>query len=69
MLVVQTGISTAAGASLLPLYPMDRPAEDTLEDSGKGHRLESWQMPTCADFRAVCHGDMRPNGDGLPGSH
>jgi len=28
---------------------MESPADDTLEDSGKGHRLESGQMPTCAD--------------------
>ena len=50
MLVVQKGSSTDAGASLPPLQPMERPADDTLEDSGKGHRLESAQMPTCADF-------------------
>jgi hypothetical protein len=42
--------STDAGASLPPLQPMERPAEDALEDGGKGHRLESEQMSTCADF-------------------
>jgi len=50
MRVVQRGSSTDAGASLPPLQPKERPAEDTVEDSGKGHRLESGEMPTCADF-------------------
>jgi hypothetical protein len=49
MLVVERGSSTDAGASLLPLQPMERPADDTLDDSGKGHRLEGGQMMTCAD--------------------
>ena len=50
MLVVQRRSSTDAGASLPPLQPMETPAEDALEDGGKDHRLESGQMPTCADF-------------------
>jgi hypothetical protein len=50
MLVVQRRSSTDAGASLPPLQPMERPAEDVLEDGGKDHRLESGQMLTCADF-------------------
>jgi len=50
MLVVQWQSSTAAGASLPPLQLMERPAQDALEDGGKGHRLETGQMPTCADF-------------------
>jgi len=50
MPVVQRGSNTDVGASLPPPQPIHRPAEDTLEDSGKGHRLVSGQMPTCADF-------------------
>jgi len=69
MRVVQMDSSTDAGASPPPLQPMERSAQDTMEDSGKGHRLESGQMPTCADFCAVFHGEMRPSGDGLLGSH
>ena len=41
---------TDAGAFLPPLQPMERQADDAPEDAGKGHRLESGQMPTCADF-------------------
>jgi hypothetical protein len=50
MLVVQRRSSTGVGASLPPLQPMERPAEDALEDGGVGYRLESGQMLTCADF-------------------
>ena len=49
MLVVQRGSSRVAAASLPPLQPMERPADDTLTESGKGHRLDSGQMPTFAD--------------------
>jgi hypothetical protein len=49
MLVVQRGSSTDAGASLPPLQPMERPADDALENIAKGHRRESGQMPTWAD--------------------
>jgi hypothetical protein len=50
LMVVQRRSITDAGASLPPLQPMERPADDAAEDVGKGHRLESEQMPTCADF-------------------
>jgi hypothetical protein len=39
-----------AGARLPPLQPVERPAESALESGGKGDRLESRQMPTCADL-------------------
>jgi len=35
-------------ASLLPLQPMGRPAEDALEGGGEINGLESGQMPTRA---------------------
>jgi hypothetical protein len=50
MLVVQRRSSTDTGAPLRPLHPMERPAESALEGGGKGHRMETVQMPTCADF-------------------
>jgi hypothetical protein len=50
MLVVQTRSSSDAEASLPPLQPIERPADDTVEEGGKGHRQESGQMPTCAEF-------------------
>jgi len=49
MLMVLRGSFTDTGASLLPLQPMERQAEDTLQDSGKDHRLEISKMPTCGD--------------------
>ena len=39
-----------AGISLPPLQPVERPATDTMEGSGKSGRLESRQMQTCADL-------------------
>jgi len=44
MLVVQRQSSTDAGASLPPLQPMERPAEDALEDSGKA---TGWKAGRC----------------------
>jgi len=38
------------GAPLLPLQQMERPAEDTLEDSGTENRLESGQKLARADL-------------------
>jgi len=53
MLMVQRGSFTHPGASLPPLQPIERRPDNTLEDSGKGDRLESGQIATCADVRAV----------------
>jgi len=50
MLVVWTDCGPEAGAPLPPLQQMERPAEDTLEDSGTGNRLERGQMPARADL-------------------
>jgi len=50
MLVMQKQNTTDAGASLLPLQPVVIPAESTLEGVGKGHWMESEQMPACANF-------------------
>jgi len=68
-MVVQRGSSSDVGASFPAMQPMERPAEDTLHDSGKGHRPKCRQMLPCADFGAVFHGDRRPSGDAHPGSH
>jgi len=38
--------SPDAGASLPPLQPMDRPAEDSLDKGGKSDGMESGQMLT-----------------------
>jgi hypothetical protein len=50
MLVVQRRNTTDAGASLPPLQPVERPAESALEGGVEGYRMESGQMPTCADL-------------------
>jgi len=50
MLVVQRRSSTDTGAPLPPLHLMERLVESALEGGGKGHRMETGQMPTCADF-------------------
>jgi len=39
-----------AGIPLLPLQPVERPVENTMEGGGKGDGLESRQMPTHADL-------------------
>jgi hypothetical protein len=41
---------TDAGTSLPPLQPMERPAEDALERSGKSDGMESGQIPTRKGF-------------------
>ena len=69
MLVVWREGVPDGGAPLPPLQQMERPAEDTLEDSGTGNRLESGQMPTRADLGAFYHRGVRPGGDGLLGGH
>jgi len=33
-----------------PLQPVERPAESALEGGGKGHWMESGQMPACANL-------------------
>jgi len=38
--------SPDAGASLPPLQPMERPAEDALEKGGNSDGMKSGQMPT-----------------------
>jgi len=50
MLVVWKDCGPDAGAPLPPLQQMERPAEDTLENSGTDNRLESGQMPARADL-------------------
>jgi len=50
MLVVWRDCGPDAGAPLPPLQQMERPAEDTLENSGTDNRLESGQMPARADL-------------------
>jgi hypothetical protein len=67
MLVVQRDSVPDAGAPLPPLQPVDRPAESALACGRKGDRLESRQLPTCADFLTDFDGRMRPRGGGLPG--
>jgi len=69
MLVVRKRNATDAGASLLPLQPVEGPAESALEGGRKGHWMESEQMPARANFGAFLHGKMRSSGDGLPGSY
>jgi len=58
-----------AGAPLPPLQQMERPAEDTLEDSGTDNRLESGQMPARPDLGAFHHRGVRPGSAGLFGGH
>jgi len=50
MLVVWRDCGPDAGAPLPPLQQMERPAEDTLKNSGTDNRLESGQMPARADL-------------------
>jgi hypothetical protein len=50
MLVVRKQNATDAGASLPPLQPVERPADSALEGGGKGHGMESGQMPACANL-------------------
>ena len=61
--------SPDSGTPLPPLPPVESPAEITMEGGGKGDRLESGQMPTRTDLRAVIHRRVQPSGDGLPGSY
>jgi len=67
MLVVRKRNTIDAGASLPPLQPVERLVESALEGGGKGHWMESGQMPACANL--CFHGKMRSSGDGLPGSY
>jgi len=48
MLVVLRDGGPDVGALLLPLQPVERPAECTLERGGEGNGMESSQMPTRA---------------------
>ena len=50
MLVVRKLNAADAGASLPPLQPVESPADRVLEGGGKGHWMESGQMPACADL-------------------
>jgi len=50
MLVVQNQNSTDTGASLPPQQPVETPADTLLEGGGKGHWMESRQMPACANL-------------------
>jgi len=58
-----------AGTSLSPLQPMEWPAEDALNRSGKSDGMESRQMPTRESLWAALHRAMQPSSDGFPGSH
>lgn len=58
MLAVQRGNIPPVGASLLPLQPVERISGSALERSGEGHKVDSGQMPTCVDVRAVFHVGM-----------
>jgi hypothetical protein len=69
VLVVQRDSGPHVGASFAPLQPVKKPTECTLESCGEGDRLKSGQMLACASPRAVFHGEVRPSGDGLPGSY
>jgi len=69
MLVVWRDFGREEGAPRLPLQPIERPAEDTLEHSGKGNWLERGQMPAHADLGVVYHTGVGPGGDGLFGRH
>jgi len=40
-----------------------------MEGSVEGDGLESGQVPTPADLRAVFHRRVQPSGDGLPGGY
>ena len=60
---VETGASLL---TLLPLLPVERPADCALEGGGKGYCMESELMPACADIRAIFDGKMRSSGDGHP---
>jgi len=51
--------SPDAGASLLPLQPVERPAEDALERDGESNGMESGQMPTCASLSAALSAEVR----------
>jgi len=50
MLRVQRWDTPVTGASLPPLQLVERPAENALEGSREGHRMESEQMLTRVDF-------------------
>jgi len=50
MLVLLRDCGPDVGAPLPPLQQLERPAEDTLEDSRTDNRLESGQMPARADL-------------------
>jgi len=54
---------------LLPLQPVESPAECPLEHSGKGDGLESRQMLTCTCLWFVFHGKVRSPGDRLLGGY
>ena len=68
MVVLRDGCPDA-GASLLPLQPVERTAESTLESSGEGDRLESRPILAHADILVILHGEVQSSGDGLPGSY
>jgi len=72
MLVVgrQRQVGGLDGGTPLPsLQQVGRQAESTMEDGGKGDRLECGQMPSRADLSSVFHGRVGPSGDGLPGGY
>jgi len=50
MLVVWMECVPDTGAPIPPLQQMEKPAEDTVKDSERGNRLESGQVPACADI-------------------
>ena len=52
-----------------PLQQMERPAEDTVQDSWTDNWLESGQMPARADLWVFHHSGVRPGSDGLFGGH
>jgi len=68
MFVVRKQNATDARASLPPLQLVERPADHALDGGGKGHWMESGQMPASAIIWAYLHGNMRSSGNGLAGS-
>jgi hypothetical protein len=59
MLVVYRDSCPGMGERFLPLQPVERPAESTLESCEKSEGQESSQMLTDAGLQAVFHGTVQ----------
>jgi hypothetical protein len=66
MLVVWWDSVPEAGAGLLPLQPVESPAERITEGGDKGDGLESGPIPARSDLCPPFLGSVPPSGDGLP---